>query len=149
MLERVPTVQVSVPQRKGLYEAKVIGGTSQPPAGWNRWNCLPCLISSPQRGCKRGGGEVTRTRPFLYIMFTGLSVEECAEKIKQLQGCMVCLDWTGNHKVIIFQEKEKANRPGKCTTVVPDGQQCTEPHNKLLHGSKVSSFNILHAIYSS
>ena len=61
-----------------------------------------------------------------------------------LQGYIVCLNWIGTHQGNTYKVKERADHPGKCTFLGPNGQQCTKPHKKFLHGIKIIYCNTLH-----
>ena len=67
--------------------------------------------------------------------FRALSAVDRCARIKDVQGCVMCLDWTGAHRAdTCFNKKPCDSDVG--------GRQCGKNHHGLLHGAKSAYCNM-------
>ena len=70
-------------------------------------------------------------------VFLAMGLKERAEKVRDLQGCVLCLE-IGTHQVDMCWLKQRQERNIQCPV-----QGCSKFHHKLLHGSNVHYCNTI------
>ena len=63
------------------------------------------------------------------------TIDKRANIIQQARGCILCLDWSGNHQVGACQAKSRHGRTYKPCKQLVNGSPCGKWHNDLLHGT--------------
>ena len=84
------------------------------------------------------GNEHVSKRLGECVEFLNLSIDDWAEKIKQLKGCVIWLDYTGTHQRDTCRIKDW----WKCKDT-SGGQDCKLPHHQKLHGSSLAYCNTI------
>ena len=77
--------------------------------------------------------------------FQDMSVNERARLMEEINGCVLCTDWTGSHTRDHCEEKTtKGNRFRNCwVAAAGGGGECGKKHHSLLHGSSSKFSNFL------
>ena len=69
--------------------------------------------------------------------FISESVENRAGIIAAMNGCVICLDYSGSHQAYRCQAKDEQGKMFEpCKQLVKNGSPCGDWHNHLLHGSR-------------
>ena len=69
--------------------------------------------------------------------FISKPVEDRAEIIAAMNGCVICLDYSGSHQAYRCQAKDEQGKTFEpCNQLMKDGSPCGDWHNHLLHGSR-------------
>merc|ERR1711942_529302 len=63
------------------------------------------------------------------------TIDERATIIQQARGCILCLNWSGNHQVGACQAKSRHGRTYEPCKQLVNGSPCGKRHNDLLHGT--------------
>ena len=82
----------------------------------------------------KDGSEKNSTRLSSCPVFRNKSANERAGIISQAQGCVLCLDWSGNHRRDSCEAKVKGQKPSSCT-MKSNGVVCGIHHHEMLHGT--------------
>ena len=115
--------------RKSSHSTKKTHATTQNPPP----PCPSCGDSHAATGAD--GKTFYRNRLSACDDFRSKSLDERATIIQQVKGCILCLDWTGDHQVKNCQGKGKFDRAYEPCKNQVNGSMCSKRHNHLLHGT--------------
>ena len=116
------------PKRKSAGSRSVNANLREPPA-------KPCPACNQQHSAvTKDGVKIFKTRLSVCDTFKGLAVDARSELIQNVQGCSLCLDWSGDHKRDSCSAKFKGQPFQKCPVDV-NGNKCGANHHTLLHGT--------------
>ena len=115
------------------------GGMPTPKSGKSHANLKtapkPCPACKEQHTFTNAQGEVLyRTRLSSCLNFTNMSPADRANLLQGVNGCALCLDWTGDHSRDNCTAKVRGKEFSPCSIPV-NGSPCGKKHNSLLHGS--------------
>ena len=81
--------------------------------------------------------------------FRSKSLDERATIIQQTRGCVLCLDWTGDHQAKACQAKDRNGKTYEPCKQLVNGSPCGKRHNHLLHGTGNSYCNSVKKVLTS
>jgi hypothetical protein len=102
--------------------------------------CPACQDQHVMMG--KDGKPFYRTRLSSCTLFNGYTVTEKAELVHSVNGCALCLDWTGSHKKDNCTAMSNGEAFKNCT-IMDGGVPCDLKHNPSLHGSDVRYCNTI------
>ena len=95
------------------------------------------------------GKTYYKSRLSVCDLFPSKPLDERPTIIQQTSGCVLCLDWTGNHQAKACQAKGKYGRTfGPCKEQI-NRSPCGKRHNSLLHGTGNSYCNSIKKVLTS
>ena len=105
-------------------------------------NCPACMSQHTWIG--REGQTIYKTRLSACDQFKNLSIVQRANMIQSVNGCCLCLDWTGSHRRDTCKSQVRGQPYRRCS-INTNNQPCGANHNALLHGSSNSYCNVVNA----
>ena len=100
----------------------------------------PCPACSQQHPFQSKGETLYCTRLASCPAFQNSSTAGCATMVQTVNGCQLCLDWTGTHQRDNCTSKSKGKPYSNCNNLT-SGKPCGLRHNPLLHGTQVKYVN--------
>merc|ERR1711867_374666 len=115
--------------RKSSQGTKMTHGTQQNPPK----RCPTC--GDQHTGRDSNGKTFYKNRLSVCDVFRDESLEERANIVQQTDACVLCLDWTGDHKAKDCQAKGKFGKQYEACNQMVGGSPCRRRHNRLHHGT--------------